>query len=497
MSNDESQLIQDLDDLPVPDYQAIPLPKHVKLDVGRGCPFRCTFCSTSDYFSKKYRVKSAERIIREMDHCYKLAKITRFGLAHDMFPLRESFVLDFCKKLVEHKKKKNRNYTWTCSARTDCLTEKMLRAMKRSGCTDIFVGIESGSPRIQKLINKNLDLDYAKEIIFKGISHGIRMTASFMAGFPSEIRSELEQTLKAVLEIAASGAKVQMSLLSVLPGTPLYENHKENLKYDGYFSDFSSSIFGQEELRMIQKDPDMFSSFYYLPVIDITRKTYIMVSELVNQVRIFPKTLELIWDGIKNDLHEINLLDHIEKRMARQKDQDRNSYPELTFLIDCVQEVLPYIPLNGKSELARDLFLFESSQYLLLRNFARKQLIEPRQKIRFNEIVSQESLVRINPLPFWTIISTHYKISDILEQPPGMQIDMLKLKKGKHTYLLIANAENNVKWYPINKRHMDLYDRIIKMNGVKYKKMKEICKSSRISTKWVKELVEMEVLEVS
>ena len=496
ISNDDAPLVKDLDDLPIPAYDTISLPKHVKLDVGRGCPFRCTYCSTSDYFSKKYRVKSAERIIDEMNLCYELAKTTHFGLAHDMFPLRESYILDFCKKLIHENREKKLSYNWTCSARTDCLTEKMLHAMKQSGCTDIFVGVETGSPRMQGVIKKNLDLTYTKKIIKKGIALGIRMTVSFMAGFPSETRHDLEKTLKYVLEVAASGAKVQMSLLSVLPGTPLYKKNKKKLKYDGYFSDFSHSIFGQEELNMIEGDCDLFSSFYYLPVPGINRETFIMVSELVNQIRIFPKTLALIWNEIKDDLSKLELLDHIECRMVQQKKRDKKEYCELTFLIEYLQEILPNIQLDGKSQLVQDVFLFESSKYLILRNFTRKQLIEPRQKFRKDKPISQESAVYLNPLPFWTIIKTSFFISQILNLLPGKEILISELDKGKYRYLLVANAENNVKWFPIRKKHVEFLDYIAKMKSIKLFEMEQLYTTFRLPAKWLKELIDLEVIKI-
>lgn len=496
ISNDDAPLIKNLDNLPIPAYETISLPKHVKLDVGRGCPFRCTYCSTSDFFSKKYRVKSAERIIKEMNYCYELKRVSNFGLSHDMFPLRESYILDFCKKLMNNNREKKLSYNWTCSARTDCLTGKMLHAMKQSGCTDIFVGVETGSPRMQQVIKKNLDLNQAKRIIKKGIELGLRMTVSFMAGFPAETRDDLEQTLKFILEVAASGAKVQMSLLSVLPGTPLYKEYKDKLKYDGYFSDFSHSVFGQEELNIIQGDPDLFSSFYYIPVPCIKRETYIMVSELVNQVRIFQKTLTLIWNEIEADLLKVNLLDHIENRMERKKDEKHEKYFELTFLIEYLQEVLPNIQLNGNSHLTQDVFLFESSKYLILKNFTRKQLIEPRQSIKNDEAVCQECVVHLNPIPFWTVVTTSYDVSQIFNLQPGRKISVSEIDKGKFRYLLVANAENSVKWFPIKKKHIKFLDYFAEMKDRRLFKIEKLCKTYQVTEKWLKELIDLEVFKI-
>ncbi len=54
--NEDIGYITDMDTLPIPAYDLIPFNKIVKLDVGRGCPYKCTVCTTSSYFSKYYRV---------------------------------------------------------------------------------------------------------------------------------------------------------------------------------------------------------------------------------------------------------------------------------------------------------------------------------------------------------------------------------------------------------------------------------------------------------
>ncbi|MBT6005518.1 MAG: hypothetical protein HOG79_07350, partial [Prolixibacteraceae bacterium] len=130
-----------LDNLPFPSYDVVPKSKIFKLDVGRGCPFKCTYCSTNDFFSKIYRVKSANRIVAEMTTAFEEMKITNFSFAHDMFTLNKKFILELCNKLINLKKENNIKFIWTCSARIDCVTNEMLIQMQKAGCQSIFFGI--------------------------------------------------------------------------------------------------------------------------------------------------------------------------------------------------------------------------------------------------------------------------------------------------------------------------------------------------------------------
>ena len=82
-NNQLNGAITNLNSLPIPAYDLVPETKWIKLDVGRGCPFQCTFCSTNEFFSKEYRIKSADRIIDEMIRAYRLKKIKSFSFAHD------------------------------------------------------------------------------------------------------------------------------------------------------------------------------------------------------------------------------------------------------------------------------------------------------------------------------------------------------------------------------------------------------------------------------
>ncbi|HQK74506.1 MAG TPA: radical SAM protein, partial [Clostridiales bacterium] len=112
-------------------------------------------------------------------------------------------------------------FLWGCDMRADSCSENELRAMYDAGCRWIFFGIESGSPRMQRLIDKNLDLDKARRTLETCARLGIVTTTSFIVGFPGETREDLMQTVAYALSLP-SDVKMTFSF-GPIPGSALYE----------------------------------------------------------------------------------------------------------------------------------------------------------------------------------------------------------------------------------------------------------------------------------
>lgn len=304
--NERLNIIPDLNKLPIPAYDLVKDIKTQKLDVGRGCPFNCSYCSTNNFFSKKYRTKSAERIIEEMDLAYQQSGITSFSFAHDLFTYNKKFVFDFCSKLIQHRKAAKRNIEWTCSARIDCVSQDMLTQMKEAGCHSIFFGIESGSEKIQRSIKKNLKLQNVLNIAHVCRQLNMKMYASFIIGFPDETKADIEKTLELIIKLICAGAQIQVSELSILAGTPLFKRYHNKLKFDGTFSNFSHAFIGKKEQQMIVQEPEIFSSFYYLPVKSLSRESIIILTRFINLMGKFRNTLFLIGTDIVKDIEDYN-----------------------------------------------------------------------------------------------------------------------------------------------------------------------------------------------
>jgi radical SAM superfamily enzyme YgiQ (UPF0313 family) len=265
--NPEAPLIEDLDSLPVPAFhlhKGMIGCEFIPLELGRGCPFACTFCSTNDFFRRRFRLKSSQRLIEQMSLLQDSYGTNSFDLIHDMFTVDRRKVWDFCEALLSSE----RRFLWSCSARTDCVDSELLELMYKAGCRGIFFGVESGSDRMQKIIRKNLDLGEASAIVEQTGKTGIEITVSMITGYPEELKEDLEQSVDFVMNSARfDHVEPQINILAPLAGTPLLEKYRNRLILDDIFSDMSHQGWHQDpaDRALIGSYPSIFPNFYGIP----------------------------------------------------------------------------------------------------------------------------------------------------------------------------------------------------------------------------------------
>jgi radical SAM superfamily enzyme YgiQ (UPF0313 family) len=272
--NQAAPVIEDLDQLPLPAFDLdtrIGDRGGIHLEIGRGCPFACTFCSTNDFFRRNFRLKSPAKMIADISRLKKDYQLGYFSLVHDMYTIDRKKVVAFCDAILAS----GESFTWGCSARTDCIDDDLLRLMAQAGCTGIFFGIETGSQRLQQVINKKLDLTEALQRIECADCNGINTTVALIVGFPEETLDDLRDTIHFFIDaLRFDHAEPQCSLLAPLAGTPVYEQHKEHLVFDHIFSDMSHQSWRQDpvEAEMIKAFPDIFPNFYAIPTVALDRR---------------------------------------------------------------------------------------------------------------------------------------------------------------------------------------------------------------------------------
>ncbi len=303
------KLIEDLDTLPLLDYSFIEMEKAriVNIDVGRGCPFNCTFCSTKSFWERNFRLKSANRIVEEIKNLKEQYNIQSFSLTHDLFTANKKKLLEFCDLLISQ----DVNISWSCSSRVDTLDEEMIKMMGLAGCKKMFLGIETGSARMQKLINKNLDLKKIIPTVKLLKENNIIYKLSFIYGFPEENRDDINMTLNLINEllnnILITFNTIQLHSFTFFPSTELTERHCNNL----IFSDkvnatmLSDLKLPQEINDFIKNNKKIFPHFFHLKG-DNQREyegldKFIPIVYLITQPK-FKFTYKLLLNYYNNDL---------------------------------------------------------------------------------------------------------------------------------------------------------------------------------------------------
>jgi len=296
----ELPLISDLDTLPWPDLSRVELASEdiIYVEIGRGCPFRCNFCFTAPYWKRKHRIKSAERVIAELEYFRDRYGRTDFNFTHDLLTTDRRWVLDFCRKATARKLE----VTWTCSSRTDTIDIEQIDWMRKAGCRDIYFGVETGTPEMQAAIDKHLDLAESRAIIRAAAEAGIGATVGFIAGLPGETASSLRGTLNEAFHyLSLDGTTVHLFGFQPYKGSAHFERLEGDLVLDDRFIDFPLSRAAHtENCAMLRAHFGVFTRFGRLRHFDGLPEEIVRTAEeffpIVNALR--PLMLYLAQRGL-------------------------------------------------------------------------------------------------------------------------------------------------------------------------------------------------------
>ncbi len=216
--------ISDLDDLPTPMHELLPLSKYrmplIKgpftfIVTSRGCPAGCTYCIKHVSYQYTTRLRSPAKLIEEMWKLKELG-IHNIHMYADLFTVNREQVVQLCRLMIDEKI----NIKWTCNSRVDYVDEEMLLLMGQAGCRLISWGIESGNEQILRNVRKGAYPEKAERALRWAKKAGIMNWGYFIIGLPGETEETIRQTIdfskKLPLDIAL------FHVAAPYPGTPFF-----------------------------------------------------------------------------------------------------------------------------------------------------------------------------------------------------------------------------------------------------------------------------------
>jgi anaerobic magnesium-protoporphyrin IX monomethyl ester cyclase len=248
--NPDSELIKNLDTLPMPAYHLLRVERYqpslgsykrlpaISMITSRGCPGKCTYCFGS-YLGGRIRMHSAAYMIEEVKMLVKNYGIREIAFYDDTFTAIKRNVHEFCERIISEKI----DITWVAFARVDFIDGETLALMKRAGCHQVLFGIETGNEEILRNIGKVPSLEKAKLAVRMTKKAGIECRTSFMLGNPGETEATLKQTID--YSIALDPDLAMYNVTTPFPGTKMYKWAKENgyLKTEDWSRyDFSTAV---------------------------------------------------------------------------------------------------------------------------------------------------------------------------------------------------------------------------------------------------------------
>jgi radical SAM superfamily enzyme YgiQ (UPF0313 family) len=268
--NLDSDLIHDLDVLPMPAYDLYGDSSYsggIPIDAGRGCPFACSFCSTNEFFRRRFRMKSPGRLAEELNYLNRIYGSHQFSLTHDLFTTNPAIVREVCATFQEaigfH------GLEWTASARIDSMKDNLAAEMAEAGCRSLFFGVETGSENMQKVIKKRLTVSRILPTLKECSDLNIESTASIIIGYPEETYEDIRDSVRLSINASKLGrVKVQMHLLVPLPGTPLSVTNYDRLEYSDLCSNIATvggSELSEREREYIVRNKAIFTQHFFVP----------------------------------------------------------------------------------------------------------------------------------------------------------------------------------------------------------------------------------------
>lgn len=216
--------IKDLDEIPFPDYSILKTPcRSANILTTRGCPYRCTFCTTSRMFSP-YRQRSVSNVLEEI-RTYKKMGFKYMNFEDDNFTADRERAKEICRRIIaEHLQFKETFFF----GRTDLADdEELLRLLKEANLTRVLIGIESLNQKALDSIHKCQNIENIRRAAAACRKYGIRLIASIVLGLDEDTKEDMDRVIRFAKSIDAY--QLQPAVLTPFPGTPVYEKLlKEN-----------------------------------------------------------------------------------------------------------------------------------------------------------------------------------------------------------------------------------------------------------------------------
>jgi len=260
--------IEDLDSLPFPAWDLVEVEKYknrrgmagyyrryMNLFTSRACPYKCIYCHT--IFGKGFRARSPENVLEEIITIIKKYNIYDFEILDDIFNIDSKRAMTIYDMIIRNGL--GISLAFPNGLRCDRIEDDHIRMMKQAGVIHVSVAVETASPRLQKIIKKNLIIPKVDEFIRYCDRLKINTRGFFMIGLPTESSDEIMETIKFALQSRLHTALFFITI--PFKDTELYNTYKEKLKdtkiefsrYNYLTGTFNLSEVSDEELLRLQR----------------------------------------------------------------------------------------------------------------------------------------------------------------------------------------------------------------------------------------------------
>lgn len=256
----KTSFIDNLDEMPFPARDLLPMKKYFEIGeafivtrrrpftpliTSRGCTAQCTFCPVHATWGGKWRARSAQSVLDELEHLVKTYGVKEIHFDDDNLVLNRTRAQKIFQGIIDRKL----DIVWTVPTGLAlwAVDDELLRLMRESGCYKLYVAVESGDEHIlHDVIRKPLDLKKIKPLVCTMRQLDMEVETFFVVGMPGETEESLKRTFQFARELDADATHYFFA--NPMPGTRLWEICAEN--------DYFKEGFSFEKIRVERANID-------------------------------------------------------------------------------------------------------------------------------------------------------------------------------------------------------------------------------------------------
>ncbi len=240
-------LIRDLDELPFPDRGPFDFERILEgkdgacsMLMGRGCPYDCAYCANEGLRAlykgggQYVRTRSVDSVLEEMRSLLERYDVKKWEFNDDVFTLKKNWMMEFLDRYP-----REFSLPFDVNVRVETADRASLFALKKAGCEQIRVGVESGSDRVRaEIMGRRMPRESIISVFRNAEEAGLKTWSFNMVGLPGETEEDAMQTVRLNDELGPD--QMQVSVFNPYPGTRLYDLCLErgvisDDSRDGYF----------------------------------------------------------------------------------------------------------------------------------------------------------------------------------------------------------------------------------------------------------------------
>lgn len=237
--NPKTRFIQELDELPFPAYHLLDMDKYKELCrddrisqirgmyfsllTSRSCPNQCTYCNMFLAHGRKWRARSPENVLDEIEHILHHYQVNQFAIVDDNFLLSKKRATEILQGIIDRNLRIKFITPNGLSVRT--LDDKLVRLLKEAGALEISIAIESGSDFIRNQVyNKKISSEQIYRVVESCRRHHLPVRTFFMIGAPGESDRTVRESIDMMRRIKVPA---YINITTPYKGTRLYEYYLE------------------------------------------------------------------------------------------------------------------------------------------------------------------------------------------------------------------------------------------------------------------------------